>query len=626
MDQSQATYYTKSNQLNRYLEQLREEMHRAKRELLEKEAHLAFIKQTANGLQKAYEDIQTVYNLSQNIIRFRKKKQIIKELIQAITQLLPLEAAAFLMYDKALDQFSIVSDYQLNDRFSEYVRKHQNFAYYRWALNEKRPIVLPETFRIQGRGEDEISVILIPVVQRDITIGVVDAFTRKTPEEYTQRDFDLLTILANFTAIAIENSQLYENMELKTEAMTNMKNYLTNVLEYMSNGVLVTDSHGKIQLINKVAENLLNLQGMDPIGNSILEVLPDAAGAKLYEMVKKVLSSNKKATDEIEVETESGKTVPVGIQCNQLLDENNRVKGVIFALQDLTETYELMKLRKIDKLKDQLISNISHELRTPLSAIKSFSEILLNYDEENEETKREFLTIINNESDRLTRLINNILDLSKLESGTAQWSLEPLEVTTIIDNAVDSVQSLLVKKQLKVVKEFPDRQPQVFGDRDKLTQVIVNLLSNAIKFSPDGSTIRITVEIHTRDNKEFVKIGVHDEGPGIPDKYLESIFDKFGQVVQSEDENKPSGTGLGLTISREIINHLGGKIWAESPRGAGASFFVELPVIPENAEDVDNAFHDEPVTVVQNEQECRQKKKRTGEGKHVAKKAKNPDH
>ena len=269
--------------------------------------------------------------------------------------------------------------------------------------------------------------------------------------------------------------------------------------------------------------------------------------------------------------------------------------------QDMSETYELIKLRKIDRLKDQLISNISHELRTPLTAIKSFSEILLNYDE-NEETKKEFLSIINSESDRLTRLINNILDLSKLESGTAKWQLEPLNIEMVIDSAVDTLQSLLMQKKIKLVKKYAQDLPSVFADHDKLTQVIVNLVNNAIKFSPEGGKITITTELLPATKKRkraCIKVGVTDQGPGIPKKYLDVIFEKFGQVLETDDGNKPSGTGLGLTISREIIHHLGGRIWVESKPGKGATFYFELPAMPEDADNVDEIYEKDKVTVVQ---------------------------
>ncbi len=600
LTQQESPYFAKNNQLNRYLEQLREEMHRARRQLLEKESYITLIKETADGLQQAYRDIQTVYNLSENIVKIRKPQQIIESFVAAVAQILPIRAGAFFRYEPSGDSFFLIYDYQLDQEIREFIRKHQVFSYYRWALNERRPIVLPEPVRFGPAGENDCSAVLIPVVQGEKIMGLLDVVVRKTAEEFSQRDFDLLSILSNHAAVAIENAELYETMTIKSEALSNMKNYLTNVLQGMSNGVLVVNDEGRVQLINKNTERMLNLRDVDPVGYHLLEVLSDAVGVKLHELYKKVMAEGSQASDELEVETTDGKRMPVSINCNPLFNEEEVAYGAIFVLHDMTETYELIKLKKIDRLKDQLISNISHELRTPLTAIKSFSEILLNYEEEDEETRREFLSIINSESDRLTRLINNILDLSKLESNTAKWQMEPLDLEMIIDAAVDTLQSLLLKKNIQLEKKYAGNLPPVFGDRDKLTQVMVNLVNNAIKFSPEGGRITLLTELHAEETPEKarIRVGVIDEGPGIPPQYLDLIFEKFGQVLDSNDGNKPSGTGLGLTISREIIHHLGGRIWVESEEGQGARFYFELPVMPEDAEQVEKVFGEDQVTVV----------------------------
>ncbi|MDQ7051417.1 MAG: hypothetical protein Q9P14_00375 [candidate division KSB1 bacterium] len=143
----QSVYFARNDQLDLYLEQLREEMHRTRRELLEKESYIQLITETSEGLKRAYYDIQTVYNLSQNIVKIRKQSQIVSDFIEAVAQILPLRAAAYFRYDTLADDFFMVHDYNLEKEFREFIRKHQVYAYYRWALNERRPIVLPETLK-----------------------------------------------------------------------------------------------------------------------------------------------------------------------------------------------------------------------------------------------------------------------------------------------------------------------------------------------------------------------------------------------------------------------------------------------------------------------------------------------
>ncbi|MBI3610296.1 MAG: GAF domain-containing protein [Nitrospirae bacterium] len=237
------------------------------------------------------------------------------------------------------------------------------------------------------------------------------------------------------------------------------------------------------------------------------------------------------------------------------------------------ETIRLFEqTKKLDQLKSEFVSKVSHELRTPLTSIKGFTEILLSYKDVDKKTRQEFISIINEESDRLTRLINDILDLSKIEAGKAQWQIRPLSPFEIVVHAVKSIRAMALEKNLPILVEVPETLPSVRGDRDQLIQVLDNLLSNAIKFSNIGNiTLRGAVEDKT------VRISVIDTGIGIPASDLEKIFDKFHQLEDTRS-GKPRGTGLGLAICREIIAHLGGKIWCESWVGQGSRFHFTLPV------------------------------------------------
>jgi signal transduction histidine kinase len=234
------------------------------------------------------------------------------------------------------------------------------------------------------------------------------------------------------------------------------------------------------------------------------------------------------------------------------------------------------QLKRLDQLKSDFLSSVSHELRTPLTSIRSFSEILLKYEDEDIETRRRFLNIVNNESVRLTELINDVLDLSKIESGRMFWDMKVCDPSEIVRNAEDTVGPIAADKGIRVVSETPDGAPKVFADRDRIVQVLMNLLSNALKFSDEGKTVRISLETGGADASE-VGIGIKDEGVGIPEEELPTVFDKFVQV-RSKQTGKPRGTGLGLAICREIVEAHGGRISVESRVGAGSAFTVLLPV------------------------------------------------
>ena len=231
-------------------------------------------------------------------------------------------------------------------------------------------------------------------------------------------------------------------------------------------------------------------------------------------------------------------------------------------------------------MKSDFVSKVSHEFRTPLTSIKGFVEILLFSDQLPDEKRTEFLRIVNQESDRLIRLINDVLDISKIEAGKVQWKIEPLNIEEIIQMTIQSTQTLVESKRLQLAIDVASRLPEVVGDRDQVIQVLNNLVSNAIKFTEKG---QIVLSARLSEEKNEVIVGVKDTGIGVPSSELTKIFIKFYQVARPE-KGLPKGTGLGLAICREIILYLGGRIWCESAPGEGSTFFFTLPVASQKVE------------------------------------------
>ena len=267
----------------------------------------------------------------------------------------------------------------------------------------------------------------------------------------------------------------------------------------------------------------------------------------------------------------------------QILDETSQVLAYSRALERKSEQLEVAtaelraansRLQELDRLKDDFVSTVSHELRTPLTSIRAFSEILRdNLDLEPGE-RGDYLRIVVDETERLTRLINQMLDLSKLESGGAEWQIEPVDLSQVLTTSAQATAQLFRDRGVALEVEVPDPAPVVRADPDRLVQVMLNLLSNAVKFCPPGSG-RVQVVVETRDG--VVRVDVGDNGPGIADEDRDVIFEKFRQGGDTRT-NRPSGTGLGLPISRQIVDHLGGRLWVESTPGQGARFSFELPI------------------------------------------------
>lgn len=261
---------------------------------------------------------------------------------------------------------------------------------------------------------------------------------------------------------------------------------------------------------------------------------------------------------------------------HQLEQRSQQLEAKSLALE--TATAELRaangRLQELDRLKDDFISTVTHELRTPLTSIRAFSEILHDNPELALTRRRHFLEIIMKESERLTRLINQVLDLAKLEAGAADWRRDEVDLRGLVDEALHATSQLIGDKGISVAVETPGALPLLIADRDRITQVLLNLLSNAIKFC-DHERGAILVRIQVQE--AMLQVSVQDNGPGLNPQEQRIIFDKFRQVHDHRN-GKPQGTGLGLPISKQIITHYGGDLWVESLPGQGATFAFTLPL------------------------------------------------
>jgi signal transduction histidine kinase len=230
---------------------------------------------------------------------------------------------------------------------------------------------------------------------------------------------------------------------------------------------------------------------------------------------------------------------------------------------------QAQSLAELNLLKDRLIERVSHELRTPLNSIRAFSELLLEYDDA--DAREEFLAIINSESERLGRLVDDVLDLAKIQSGTIGWQMAELDVAGLLREAERNYRPLIERRGLRFALDLGPELPPAHGDRDRLLQVLSNLLNNALKFTVQGG-----ITAGARQAPGGVEIWVADTGVGVPEAERERIFDRFHQVGQVM-EGQPRGTGLGLTICREIVAHHGGSIWVSGRAEGGAVFTFALP-------------------------------------------------
>jgi PAS domain S-box-containing protein len=368
--------------------------------------------------------------------------------------------------------------------------------------------------------------------------------------------------------------------------LQNTLTYLTAVIDNMADGLLVTDTDGVITHINPALSYMFNLKESDMIGKNCKTIF----GAGLAEIVEKTREfSDEVFTTELELAHGNiGKAVATGIHKDTFQSEDKGIGSVIL-IRDITSEKE------VDRMKTDFISTVSHELRTPLTSVRGFTEVIkkkLNEEifphlasEKNRKTMtsmsriRENLEIILSEGERLTALINDVLDISKLEAGKVDWKMEKFRLSDIIERAIEASSSLFEQKRLPFIKDIADGLPEVIGDKDRLMQVVINLFSNAVKFTEKGF-----VTCRVRKAVGEIVVSVIDTGIGIGEADRERVFEKFRQAGDTLTD-KPTGTGLGLSICKQIIEYHGGRIWAEGELGKGSAFSFAIPCSPDKEND-----------------------------------------
>lgn len=337
------------------------------------------------------------------------------------------------------------------------------------------------------------------------------------------------------------------------------------VIRSIAEGLVVVDAKGRVIMMNPAAEKLLGVSKKERIGKSISE---DIKGPRLLSLAK---SSQDGKNKEIELVSQRDDTKKVLRASTAVIeDESGQTVGMVSVLSDVT------KQRELDELKSNFVANVSHELRTPLVAIgKSISLILNKTTGRLSEAQEQLLSIADRNLKRLTFLINDLLDLSRLEAGKMSIRREYSSIEEIIRESIDGLKTWADTKSIKIEKNIEGGLPEVYIDPDRIIQVFNNLIGNSIKFTPTNGVISVKAKLR-KENLE-IEIGVQDTGIGISKENLSKVFNKFYQAGERVATDI-SGTGIGLSIAKEIVELHGGKIWAESEKGKGTEFVFTVPV------------------------------------------------
>jgi two-component system phosphate regulon sensor histidine kinase PhoR len=402
-------------------------------------------------------------------------------------------------------------------------------------------------------GINPSSVICVPLRARGRSIGAITVARTARGHTYGADDLALVQDIAGRIALAVDRSRLYAEVEQRADA--------ARVLAHVADGILLLDRSGVVRLWNPAAEGITAIRAGDIVGRQAADAIhgwqesvdtipiastPDPGHAEVV----------------IPVETERGERwiAIAGVQF---------FGGTVYAFRDLTD------VRRLEELKASFIATASHELRTPLAAVYGAAQTLLRHDFALDEGGRDrFVSLIADESERLGRIVNEILLASQLDAGRLDLDAEPFDASELVERVVEATRAY-APPGVHVEGRVPDDLPLVDADRDKVRQVLVNLVENAIKYSPDGGRVEVGVEPH----EENVLFQVQDEGLGIPSEEQSMVFEKFYRVDPHMTRGV-GGTGLGLYICNELVSRMGGHIWLESKAGEGSTFLFELPAAP----------------------------------------------
>lgn len=350
---------------------------------------------------------------------------------------------------------------------------------------------------------------------------------------------------------------------------------LDGVLTHMSDGVLATDRRGNVTIINETAADLLSTNADEVTGKSILDVL----NIRKSYTIRELLDNQDEVI--IDLSTQQQELI-LHAYFSLIQRESGFISGLVCVLHDITEQ------QKVERERKQFVSNVSHELRTPLTSVKSYVEALTDGAWQDPEVAPGFLHVVQDETDRMIRMINDLLSLSRMDSGTSKLDLEYVSLNELFNYILNRFDMILKNeeepsKKYSIDRVFTKKDLWVEIDTDKFTQVVDNLMNNAVKYSPDGGVITARLlETHNH-----VILSISDQGLGIPRADIPHVFDRFFRVDKARSR-KQGGTGLGLAISKEVINFLGGQIWVDSVEGRGSTFYISLPYVPYEGDEWDD--------------------------------------
>jgi PAS domain S-box-containing protein len=396
------------------------------------------------------------------------------------------------------------------------------------------------------------SVMTVPIPGRDGVFGTMTFVASESGRRYDVRDLELVQELAQRAGFAAENARVFAEAEDRAHASL--------VLSHVDDGVFLVDREGVIRLWNRAAETITGLSARQVLGHQLRDAIPGWTAVEALVPVGATPGAGDNPVQAVPLDLGNGE---IWVSLSGVGFE----EGTVYAFRDLTAE------RRVDEMKADFLATASHELRTPVAAVYGAAMTLMRTDYViGDEARTRLLEIIASESDRLTRIVDDVLWASRVDSGRLTLAIDRVDAAQLAIGIVSAARAHL-PPGVKITFEAPESSPAVAGDPDKVRQVLANLLDNAVKYSPDGGEVELRLDAQ----EGRMRFSIRDEGLGIPPAEQARIFEKFYRL-DPQLTRGVGGTGLGLYICRELVRRMGGRIWVASGEGPGSTFFFELPL------------------------------------------------
>ncbi len=518
---------------------------------MEEERLKALEKEVVN-LRKSYDEIFSLLRKIFGFLQYTDEVKLLQDAIDLLRGIMDIKEKAVYKFDEN-GELEISPEFASSDMIQEHFERLKEEGVVEWVMNNDSPFIL----------NDECGVcVLIPMSFRMKPLAVALLIVALNVEDITEQVLSHINLVRYGVAANLANMRLYNEV-------VRMRDYLFNILANLTNGVVVVARDGSVRLINHTARELFGFGEQDISDKHFFALFSESVSSVLREVMIDAESRGDVVKKEVQMENVKGRSFPVEVTCKPL----GNLGSVLFVFRDLSETKEIERIRALDRLKNEFISNVSHDLRTPLTGIKAFAEILL--DGLNEMDRREIedgLRTIKSEVDRLTDMVNELLDFSRLESRMAVLNLKEIDLVELWKSVIKVTESRIKSKNITLSLDFPEEPLLLEGDRDKLYRVLLNLLDNAVKYNEEGG--RIWIEVWGDNEKAYFKIG--NTGQIIDDADLPYIFDSFF-VGRLKINISDARSGIGLAIVKRVVDAHGGSISVVSEQQRGTEFVVSLP-------------------------------------------------